>query len=264
MKTTRRPTNRVARFEALEGRQMMSANLGLELHGWAAGYTAHAEPAVHAAPMSVPIVEQSDGIFDPPGVVTWKLRHEQRKFESAQRIGSNELRPGDMILCNGEGGVFSMRSAIKGVSASKFTHAALYVGNGQVIDATDCYGVKQRSLNEVMGTQTEVYVLRNARLTDAQRTAVVEAAQKFVGGSYSKGGCGGAATFGHKPGKDTHDRDKMCAEVVWDAYFNALGGTRVTSGNLPAPGDLGRSDYFAVVGMLKGTHYDAGHASGAW
>jgi len=172
------------------------------------------------------------------------------RFSGLSKIATSDLKPGDVILFRSVGG---MSTGIQYVTTARFNHAAIYVGmkNGvpHIIDATDFKGIACRPLAEAMQDRTSVVVLRNAGLTDAQRAAVVWEAEHFIGGGYSKPSAGAGGLSQHIPGKDTYARNKMCSELVWDVYFNAL-GTRITTGNMPNPGEIGRSSYFRVAGSL--------------
>lgn len=169
------------------------------------------------------------------------------RFVNVDKADVASLRPGDVILCSSIG---PMEAGIQTVTASRFNHAALYVGNGMVIDATSCYGIKQRPLAEVIRGRFQVFVMRDDSLSGADRKAIVHAAEKFLGGTYSNWSAVGGGTIKNVPGKDTYARAKMCSELVWDVYFNALDGKRLTAINLPAPSDLALSGTLSVAARL--------------
>lgn len=208
--------------------------------GWAVNRVAgHAWDLAKLNPVTAPITRGVD-----------YLRETVRYWDVA-KIEASSLKPGDVILFRS---VSPVSTGIQVVTSARFNHAAIYAGmkDGvpQIIDATDFKGIACRPLAEAMKGRTSVVVLRNPHLNDAQRAAVVSAAEKFLGGAYSNASALGGGTLQHIPGKDTNARDKMCSELVFDTYFNALGGARVTTGNMPNPGELGRSGYFNVAGRL--------------
>ena len=175
------------------------------------------------------------------------LAREASRFAGIAQMDIASLQPGDVILCCSIGG---MEGVIQAGTASRFNHAALYVGNGMVIDATNCYGISRRPLADVIGNRCQVFVMRDNSLTASDRLAVVRHAEKFLGGTYSMPSAVGGGTIKHVPGKDTNACAKMCSELVWDSYFNAMGGKRLTAVNLPTPGDLALSSQLSVVGRL--------------
>jgi len=175
---------------------------------------------------------------------------ESCRVSGLSKIEVSDLKPGDVILFRSVGGI---STGIQIVTTSRFNHSAIYAGMKEgvpyIIDATDFKGVSCRPLAEAMQGRTLVAVLRMSSLTDAQRTAVVDAARKFIGGEYSNGNAGIAGLFQHVPGWGGDSKDKMCSGLVWHSYHNAL-GTRITTGNMPNPGEIGRSFRLDVVGRL--------------
>ena len=68
---------------------------------------------------------------------------------------------------------------------SRYTHSALYTGNGMVIDSTWKYGVKTRSLADLLDESNRVGVLRIQGLTSDQADMVVSAAQSKESAEYN-------------------------------------------------------------------------------
>jgi hypothetical protein len=74
-------------------------------------------------------------------------------------------------------------------------------------------------------------------------------AKQITGHSYSYLSALNGGVLQHVPGKSTEPGSKMCSELVWDIYFNVT-GRRLTSGNMPNPGEVCRSTSLSVVGRL--------------
>jgi hypothetical protein len=91
-----------------------------------------------------------------------------------------EPRPGDYIVVR-TGGLAAR--LIRLVTRSRFNHAAIYIGNGQVIEATPRHGVIVASLTEYAGD----LMLSNSDepTMSEQRAAVVDFARYLVGERYS-------------------------------------------------------------------------------
>jgi len=103
-------------------------------------------------------------------------------FSSQPFLSVKELKPGDIILrCSS-----ALSSQMTELMIwSRYTHSALYIGNGMVIDSTWQYGVKIRSLADLLHESNRVGVLRMQGLTSAQASAVVLAAQSKESAKYN-------------------------------------------------------------------------------
>lgn len=75
-----------------------------------------------------------------------------------------QLEIGDVLLCRGDtkrwGFPAYVRSEISIASSSVYTHAAIYIGNGRILDAQVRQGVTVRSVVELLAEATYVAVLR--------------------------------------------------------------------------------------------------------
>ncbi len=94
----------------------------------------------------------------------------------------SDLQVGDIILTSAAtlGSV-----AIQLGSAGSVSHAALYCGNGIVVEAMPGEaGVREYPLDTMTEESTQVIVLRRVGLTTSQGMAVVERARRYVGRDY--------------------------------------------------------------------------------
>lgn len=104
-------------------------------------------------------------------------------FSSAPILTVDALKPGDIILrCSS-----ALSSQMTELMIwSRYTHSALYIGNGMIIDATWQHGVKTRSLDDFLREANgRVGVLRFPGLTADQARAVVSAAQAKESAQYN-------------------------------------------------------------------------------
>jgi hypothetical protein len=103
-------------------------------------------------------------------------------FSSLPFLSIDELKPGDIILrCSS-----ALSSQMTELMIwSRYTHAALYIGNGMIIDSTWKYGVKTRSLADLLDESNRVGVLRIQGLTSDQADKVVLAAQANESAEYN-------------------------------------------------------------------------------
>ena len=103
-------------------------------------------------------------------------------FSSSPFLSVNELKPGDIILrCS-----TALSSQMTELMIwSRYTHSALYIGNGMVIDATWQHGVKIRSLADLLNESNRVGVLRMQGLTSDQASKIILAAQSKESSQYN-------------------------------------------------------------------------------
>jgi len=98
------------------------------------------------------------------------------------------LKTGDILLSTGTSGVSQV---IKVFTNSKFSHTALYIGAGNVIEAID-KGVVINSLTKAMSNDILVSVYRKNDLTSMEGLYVAENAKRYVGKPYDVAGAMGA------------------------------------------------------------------------
>jgi cell wall-associated NlpC family hydrolase len=103
-------------------------------------------------------------------------------FASLPFLSVDELKPGDIILRRSSALSSQMTELM---IWSPYTHSALYVGDGMIIDSTWEYGVKTRSLADLLDESIRVSVLRLQGLTSDQAEMVVLAAQSKESAEYN-------------------------------------------------------------------------------
>lgn len=97
------------------------------------------------------------------------------------RVPPADLRPGDIILTS----TATLRSAaIQLMTFAPVSHAAVYVGNGQVVEAVGS-GVRVRSLRTLLEEEALALALRYPDLTAQQGQSVRSVALKKVGRSFN-------------------------------------------------------------------------------
>lgn len=103
-------------------------------------------------------------------------------FASLPFLSVDELEPGDILLRRSSALSSQMTELM---IWSSYTHSALYIGNGMIIDSTWQHGVKTRSLADFLNESNRVGVLRLEGLTSDQATQVIAAAQSKESSAYN-------------------------------------------------------------------------------
>ncbi len=184
-------------------------------------------------------------------------------------LSSNDLKPADILLSTGSA---AASIVIRSGTLSRYSHAALYIGNSQIVEAIGS-GVTQQSLQDAMSDDTLVAVYRRMRMSDAQRLQAIRSAKAQVGKKYDyAGAAGGGITSG--PGfviglflspivaiggisADLYNRSNpeasfYCSELVALAFEKA--GAPIGSGAASTtPSDVSRSHVLNYIGDLKKT-----------
>jgi cell wall-associated NlpC family hydrolase len=94
------------------------------------------------------------------------------------------LRTGDIILSAANG----INSAgIRAITLSPVSHAALYVGNGQIIEAVGS-GVRQRSIQDFIADEATIVAFRHPKMDGIEAALVQKFAEKHVGTKYNTAG----------------------------------------------------------------------------
>jgi cell wall-associated NlpC family hydrolase len=99
-------------------------------------------------------------------------------------VGAQALRTGDIIL-SAANGINSM--GIRAISLSPVSHAALYVGNGQIIEAVGS-GVRQRTIQEFIAEEATIAAFRHPKMDGIQAALIQKFAEKHVGTKYNTAG----------------------------------------------------------------------------
>ncbi|CDI02550.1 conserved hypothetical protein [Candidatus Competibacter denitrificans Run_A_D11] len=181
----------------------------------------------------------------------------------------SDLKPADILLSTGEA---KASKVIRGGTMSRYSHAALYIGKSQIIEAIGS-GVTLQSLEDAMSDDTLVSVYRRLRMSDEQGLQVIRYAKEQIGKKYDYvGAFGGGVTSG--PGfligiflspivigagvaADLYNRMNpeaafYCSELVAIAFEKAavpLGSGAAST----TPADISRSHVLNYIGDLKKT-----------
>ncbi len=103
-------------------------------------------------------------------------------------LNKKDLRLADILLSTGDAAVSSV---IRASTGSRFSHAALYVGNDEIIEAIGV-GVVRQSVARAMRDDILVSVYRRIRMSDAQAQQVIRYVTAQVGKPYDEAGAAGA------------------------------------------------------------------------
>lgn len=145
-----------------------------------------------------------------------------------------DLRPGDIVLCEGEIDVFDpLGLIIKWATDNPFVHA-LVVGNGELIEAVENVSVGPLDKYAPVGWRFEV-----AGASPAQIQSMIAAAKTRVGQLYGYKALleDGARYILHIPiWRKLSPYDLTCSGLVCWSYLQA--GIRLTYAPLPSPADL--------------------------
>ena len=182
-------------------------------------------------------------------------------------ISLSALQPADILLSTGSA---AASVVIRGATVSRYSHAALYLGDGQIVEAIG-HGVTLQGVRDAMSDDTLVSVYRRLQMSLQQGQQVVRYARRQVGKDYDYAGAmGGGITSpsGFVIGvflspivlvggiaADLHNRANpeasfYCSELVALAFENA--GVPLGSGAASTtPADISRSHVLNYVGDLK-------------
>lgn len=105
----------------------------------------------------------------------------QTNAVAAPAVDARALQPGDILLTADP---TAASASIRLVTFSPVSHAALYVGDGHVVEALSG-GVRVRSLDELIGEAALVLVLRHPELTAEQAGQVIDYAVGKSGAGFS-------------------------------------------------------------------------------
>ncbi len=108
-------------------------------------------------------------------------------------LSVNDLKPADLLLSTGRA---AASVVIRVGTVSRYSHAALYIGNSQIIEAIGS-GVTLQSLQDAMSDDTLVSVYRRLQMSDGQGQQVIRYAKQQLGKKYDySGAVGGGVTSG--------------------------------------------------------------------
>lgn len=98
-----------------------------------------------------------------------------------QLISEQSLKPGDIIL-TADNGINSM--GIRLATLSPVSHAALYIGDGQIAEAVGS-GIRLRSVDAVVADEATVVAFRHPKITPAQALAIRAFSELHIGEKYN-------------------------------------------------------------------------------
>jgi cell wall-associated NlpC family hydrolase len=186
--------------------------------------------------------------------------------EYGMSIGDSALRTADLIVSTTSA---TVSGVIRAGSGSAVSHAILYIGGGQVIEAIG-EGVVNRSLSDALEHATLAVGYRVKTLPDAKAGDVVRYAMGWVGKKYTViGALGGGARanpalyimafgivgFGIAASGALRSKDKFyCSQLVLEAYRLAGSPIIDSTPNASSPQSIvvaHSSGKLAYVGHLK-------------
>ncbi len=106
------------------------------------------------------------------------------------QISISSLKPADILLSTGDS---TVSNVIRKGTGSRFSHAALYIGNGEVIEAIGS-GVVKQSLKSAMNDDTLVVVFRHNTISPSQAATAITYARAQVGKKYDASGAASSAS----------------------------------------------------------------------
>jgi Permuted papain-like amidase enzyme, YaeF/YiiX, C92 family len=99
-------------------------------------------------------------------------------------VNPKVLRTSDIILSAANG----INSAgIRAITLSPVSHAALYVGSGQIIEAVGT-GVRQRAISEFIAEEATIAAFRHPKIDGIEAALIQKFAEKHVGTKYNTSG----------------------------------------------------------------------------
>jgi uncharacterized protein YycO len=184
------------------------------------------------------------------------------------KITEAAMQAADIIVSTATG---AASAVIRTGSFSRFSHAALYIGGGEVVEAIG-EGVVKRSLTDKLLHDTLAVVYRRKYLSSAQAGLVVQFAKRQVGKPYDFAGVAGASSHttggfiarflfipigvvqdvGALSNMISPDSKFFCSELVLRAFQEADAPVTAGSPQTSAPGDIPLSHLVEYVGDLKG------------
>lgn len=183
------------------------------------------------------------------------------------QITEADMKAADIIVSTGSGAVSAV---IRAGSVSKYSHAALYIGDGQVIEAIG-EGVVKQPLSAALRDDTLAVVYRRKNLNDDQVKVIVTYASGQVGKKYDYAGVTGASKYtvggmalhilslplatiqdiGEAINTISPESSFFCSELVLMAFNKANAPITFKPPTVSAPSDIPGSHQVQYVGHLK-------------
>lgn len=175
--------------------------------------------------------------------------------KSTKVITPASLVKGDIILSTTDAFV---SKAVKFATNSKYSHARLYIGANNIIEAIDPKVTTEKITDVIKGDKyTAVY--RYLGLTAHQQTQIIAYAKKQIGKEYDLSGAVGSPNAALTNGITTisklsnlvsSEHDFYCSELVAFAY-KAAGIKLEIAASQTTPKDLARNKKLQYVGHLR-------------
>lgn len=183
-----------------------------------------------------PDVEDRDALI-PPG-------------QGGMSIDTSILQVGDLVVTNADSIV---SAAIRGYTDEPASHVALYIGDGEVIEAI-VHGVTRRSLRDLLAVSHYAAAYRHVGISPQEQTAIRNFVLAQVGEPYDLVAIASLLR--------THDEDAwFCSELVFEAYEAA--GIRIGESSRSTPGQVITLSGFEYLGHLPAAGYVRGQSRSA-
>ncbi len=130
---------------------------------------------------------------------------------------SSQLQPGDVLLCRGKTEGVSpsayVSSQIAAATSSPYTHAALYLGNEEIVDARVLQGIRVRQLTELIADTQYIAAMRQPGVWDSDRVDRLKAFAKGLNELGAKYNTDAFARYVLEP--------ELNRKVIWEAHRQA-------------------------------------------
>lgn len=183
------------------------------------------------------------------------------------QITQANMQAADIIVSTGSG---TVSAVIRTGSGSPYSHAALYVGEGKIIEAIG-EGVVRQTLDSALSDDTLAVVYRRKGLTPAQANLVIRYVSAQVGKSYDYAGVAGASKYttggmlmrlvsiplgvlqdaGELLNTASPESSFFCSELVLRAFEQANAPITFKPATASNPSDIPGSHQVQYVGHLK-------------
>lgn len=157
------------------------------------------------------------------------------RLQTLFRLKGTALRPGDLVFSTDPKGLKSRIIRMGG----QFSHVALHINNGLVLEAVGKPGVICRDVCRVFWSSPDIVAVKRPRLTEEQRQKIVNAALQAGLVGYN---VFGAATYRlPKPSRGKKPKRFFCSQLVAWAYESA--GHKLIERK---PGGVHPNDLYAI------------------
>ncbi|MBZ4193974.1 MAG: hypothetical protein LAE24_06665 [Candidatus Contendobacter sp.] len=183
------------------------------------------------------------------------------------QITQANMQSADIIVSTGSG---AASAVIRTGSQSRYSHAALYIGDGKIIEAIG-EGVVRQTLESALSDDTLAVVYRRKNLTAGQAGLVIRYVSAQVGKSYDYAGVAGASKYtaggflmrlisiplgviqdvGELVNTISPESSFFCSELVLRAFEQANAPITFKPATISNPSDIPGSHQVQYIGHLK-------------